>query len=111
MAIYPPRYRESNRPPDFKPFFSICIPQYNRTEFLMKACRSLSCQDFDKFEICISDDCSTDSKEVTLLEYLRNSGLLYVYVKTEHNLRFDGNLRNAIALSLGEYLVLMGNDD
>jgi len=32
-------------------------------------------------------------------------------VKTERNLRYDGNLRNAIALSLGEYLVLMGNDD
>jgi hypothetical protein len=111
MAIYPLHYRESNRPPAFKPFFSICIPQYNRTDFLIKACRSLSCQDFGKFEICISDDCSTDLKEATLLDYLRNSGLTYVYVKTERNLRYDGNLRNAIALSVGEYLVLMGNDD
>jgi glycosyltransferase involved in cell wall biosynthesis len=111
MAIYFQHYRESNRPPDFKPFFSICVPQYNRTDFLIKACRSFSCQNFDKFEICISDDCSTDLKEATLLDYLRNSELVYVYAKTERNLRYDGNLRNAIALSLGEYLVLMGNDD
>jgi hypothetical protein len=111
MAIYPPRYRESNRPPGFKPFFSICIPQYNRTDFLIKACQSFSSQDFDDFEICISDDCSNDLKELELLNYLRKSGMIYIYVKTERNLRYDGNLRNAIALSQGEYLLLMGNDD
>jgi glycosyltransferase involved in cell wall biosynthesis len=110
-ASYPPGYRESNRPTDFMPFFSICIPQYNRTDFLIKACRSFSSQDFKNFEICISDDCSTDSKEEVLLDCLRNSGFTYVYVKTERNLRYDGNLRNAIALSVGEYLVLIGNDD
>jgi hypothetical protein len=111
MAIYSPRYHESNRPTDFKPFFSICIPQYNRTDFLIEACRSFSCQDFKDFEICISDDCSTDLKEAKLLDYLRNSTLTYIYGKTNRNLRYDGNLRNAIALSVGEYLVLMGNDD
>ena len=111
MALYPPHYRESNRPADYKPFFSICIPQYNRTDFLIKECQSFSCQDFDDFEVCISDDCSHDMKEDKLLGYLRKSGLVYVYLKTEHNLRFDGNLRNAISLSFGEYLLLMGNDD
>ena len=109
--IYFSQYHESNRPADFKPFFSICIPQYNRTDFLIQACRSFSCQDFDNFEICISDDCSNDLKEAKLLNYLKNSGMVYLYVKTGRNLRYDGNLRNAIALSHGEYLVLMGNDD
>src|SRR5260370_695609 len=108
MAIHPGHYRESNRSTDFRPFFSICIPQYNRTDFLIKACQSFTCQDFDNYEICISDDCSNDSKEDKLLDYLTHSGLPYVYVKTERNLRYDGNLKKAIALSLGEYLVLMG---
>jgi glycosyltransferase involved in cell wall biosynthesis len=111
MAIYSQHYRESNRPADFKPFFSICIPQYNRTDFLIKACRTFSCQDFDDFELCISDDCSNDFKEAILLDYLRKSGMVYVFVKTDRNLRYDGNLRNAISLSRGEYLLLMGNDD
>jgi hypothetical protein len=109
--IYSSQYRESNRPANFKPFFSICIPQYNRTDFLIQACRSFSCQDFDDFEICISDDCSNDLKEPELLSYLKNSGMFYIYAKTDRNLRYDGNLRNAIALSRGKYLVLMGNDD
>jgi hypothetical protein len=108
---FPTQYCDSNRPANFKPFFSICIPQYNRTDFLVKACQSFAEQDFKNFELCISDDCSDDMKEAVLLEYVKNSGLIYVYAKTAHNLRFDGNLRNAIALSVGEYLLLMGNDD
>jgi hypothetical protein len=111
MEFYPPHFRESNRLVGFKPFFSICIPQYNRTDFLIKACQSFSYQDFNNFEICVSDDCSNDMKESELLDYLRKSGLFYIYEKTERNMRYDGNLRSAIGLSLGEYLLLMGNDD
>jgi glycosyltransferase involved in cell wall biosynthesis len=111
MTIYPPGYRVSNRPRNFEPFFSICVPQYNRTDFLIEACQSFSFQDFDDFEICISDDCSNDLKDDALLDYLRTSGMFYVYEKAERNLKYDGNLRNAIALSVGKFLVLMGNDD
>jgi len=38
------------------PLFSICIPQHNRTSFLIEACKSLQSQTFTDFEICISDD-------------------------------------------------------
>ncbi|MDB9482187.1 glycosyltransferase, partial [Dolichospermum circinale CS-537/05] len=38
------------------PFFSICIPQYNRTSFLIEACKVLAQQTFKNFEVCISDD-------------------------------------------------------
>jgi hypothetical protein len=102
---------ESNRPAGHKPFFSICIPQYNRTDFLMKACSTFTGQSFDDFEVCISDDCSNDNRQNDLLHFLRDSGLTFVYAKREKNLRYDGNLRSAIELSLGEYVWLMGNDD
>jgi glycosyltransferase involved in cell wall biosynthesis len=75
------------------------------------ACKRIILQNFDNYEICISDDLSNDLKEDRLLEYLKSSGSTYVYKKTECNLKFDGNLRNAITLSRGEYLILMGNDD
>ena len=100
-----------NRPPDFKPFFSVCIPQYNRTEFLIRSIESFRSQQFRDFELCISDDCSTDGKQRLLRDYLKESGLVFVYARTKQRLRYDGNLRNAIALSSGRYLLLMGNDD
>jgi glycosyltransferase involved in cell wall biosynthesis len=94
-----------------EPFFSICIPQYNRTSFLIEACRSYAAQSFRDFEICISDDCSTDGRAGELLDYLRSSGLAFVWEQRERNLRYDGNLRSALALARGRYCFLMGNDD
>jgi glycosyltransferase involved in cell wall biosynthesis len=104
-------FHESNRPPEFQPVFSVCIPQYNRTDFLIRSIDTFRSQEFRDFELCISDDCSTDGKQSLFLEYLKSSGLVFVYARTKQRLRYDGNLRNAIALSKGRYLLLMGNDD
>jgi glycosyltransferase involved in cell wall biosynthesis len=96
---------------DARPFFSICIPQHNRTSFLIEALRTLARQTFRDFEICISDDASTDGREADLLGYLESAGLSYRYVRQEKNLRYDGNLRAAITLARGRYCFLLGNDD
>jgi glycosyltransferase involved in cell wall biosynthesis len=93
------------------PFFSICVPQYNRTSFLIEACRVLCAQTFRDFELCISDDCSTDGRAEELQAFLRVSGLRFIYRRQSSNLRYDGNLRGAIALASGHYCLLMGNDD
>lgn len=93
------------------PFFSICIPQFNRTDFLIAACASFAAQRYTDFELCISDDCSNDGRTEDLLGVLDEMALSHVFARTGKNLRYDGNLRNAIALSRGRYLLLMGNDD
>ncbi|MBR8827046.1 MAG: glycosyltransferase family 2 protein [Gomphosphaeria aponina SAG 52.96 = DSM 107014] len=92
-------------------FFSICIPQYNRTSFLIEACKVLASQTFKDFEVCISDDCSTDGKEQDLINYLQSSGLSFIYKKQETNLRYDSNMKESIALAKGKYCFLHGNDD
>jgi glycosyltransferase involved in cell wall biosynthesis len=56
------------------PFFSICIPQYNRTSYLIEALNVLSQQTFRNFKVCISDDRSTDGREQELIDYLKQSG-------------------------------------
>ena len=94
-----------------QPFFSICIPQFNRTSFVIQACRSVAEQTFRDFELCISDDCSTDGRSEELLKSLDRSGMTYVYTCPERNLRYDGNLRSAIGLARGRYCFLLGNDD
>ncbi|KYC36864.1 family 2 glycosyl transferase [Scytonema hofmannii PCC 7110] len=94
-----------------KPFFSICIPQYNRTSFLIEACKVLASQTFKNFEVCISDDRSNDGREQELIDYLQNSGFSFVYQRQEKNLRYDGNIRASIALARGRYCLLHGNDD
>lgn len=92
-------------------FFSVCIPQHNRTSFLLKALRSLEQQTFRSFEVCISDDASTDGRQDEVEAFLQNSKLRYRYERQQTNLRYDGNLRAAIALARGKYCFLLGNDD
>jgi glycosyltransferase involved in cell wall biosynthesis len=93
------------------PVFSICVPQFNRTSFLIEACKSLIHQTFRSFELCIADDRSTDSREDELISFLISSGLEFTYGKQITNRRYDGNLRSAIALARGEFVFLLGNDD
>jgi hypothetical protein len=93
------------------PVFSICIPQYNRTSFVIEACRSIAAQTFRRFEICISDDCSTDGRSEDLLAELNRLDVSYVYERRPANVRYDGNLRAAIALATGRLCFLLGNDD
>lgn len=94
-----------------RPYFSICIPQHNRTSFLIEALRSLERQTFRDFDVCISDDASTDGREADLLGYLERASFTHRYVRQEKNLRYDGNTRAAIGLARGRYCFLLGNDD
>jgi glycosyltransferase involved in cell wall biosynthesis len=96
---------------NFRPYFSICIPQYNRTDFLIKALGSFVNQTFTDFEVCIYDDNSNDKGEDKIVKFLKNSGLNYSYFKSDTNGRYDVSLRGAIDMSSGKYVLLMGNDD
>lgn len=93
------------------PFFSICIPQHNRTSFLLEACRSLATQAHRDFEVCISDDQSSDGRDDEVVQFLDVSGLAFAYCRQSENRRYDANLRSAIDLAAGRYCFLLGNDD
>jgi glycosyltransferase involved in cell wall biosynthesis len=92
-------------------YFSICIPQYNRTSFVMKLLKSISEQTFKSFEVCISDGGSNDGRWQEIVDYLENSGMEYVFSRSESNLRYDKNLRASIDLASGRYCFLLANDD
>ncbi len=42
---------------------SICIPQYNRINYLLESLLIIEDQTYPNIEIVISDDCSTDDTE------------------------------------------------
>jgi glycosyltransferase involved in cell wall biosynthesis len=93
------------------PFFSICIPQYNRTEFLIECLRSIVGQTFGDYEVCISDGASTDGGEKKIEKFLSLSRIRFRFARSDTNLKYDHNLRKAISLSSGRFVFLMGNDD
>ena len=90
---------------------SICFPQYNRIEYLLKSLEIISQQTYSDLEICISDDCSTDNT-VSEIEKLKGSYRYpIVFNRFEKNQGYDRNLRHSMELATGDYCFTLGNDD
>jgi glycosyltransferase involved in cell wall biosynthesis len=74
-----------------KPLLSICIPTYNRAEYLKKSIESIVCQDEFKtkhVEIVISDNASTDNTGDVVKEYTNKYDNIYYY-RNKENIRND----------------------
>ena len=96
-----------------KPILSICIPIYNRLDFLEKQLSRFS-EDSDLFDeqiqLIVSDNCSTQDIESCCARY-REKGLRVQYHRNEMNLGPDGNFEWCFFHSLGKYVWLLGSDD
>jgi glycosyltransferase involved in cell wall biosynthesis len=90
---------------------SICIPQFNRIQYLIRNLKTIEQQTYDNIEVVVSDDCSTDSTEVEILSLSKTYRYPLVYNKFEVNQGYDRNFRRSIELASGDYCFVLGNDD
>jgi glycosyltransferase involved in cell wall biosynthesis len=90
---------------------SICIPQYNRINYLLKSLSIIEQQDYNDIEIVISDDCSTDDTDEKIQELIPIYKYSIIYSRNAVNEGYDRNYRKCIELATGEYAVVIGNDD
>lgn len=90
---------------------SICIPQYNRINYLIRVLESIRHQTYKNIEILISDDFSSDSTQSEILNYLSNFDLDLKYFRQDKNIGYDANLRFSMGMASGDYLLILGNDD
>lgn len=90
---------------------SICIPQYNRIQYLLKSLRQIQLQEYDDIEIVISDDGSTDDTEAEIKRLQSNYKYPVIFHKNEKNLGYDRNYRKSMELATGDYCIVIGNDD
>lgn len=96
-----------------RPIISVCIPAYNRAQVLPALLDSILTQDFENFEVVICEDGSSQREEIRAIveRYMSQYPEHIRYFENEKNLGYDGNLRNLVAKSTGEYCLFMGNDD
>ncbi|NDK54521.1 glycosyltransferase family 2 protein [Pontibacter fetidus] len=90
---------------------SLCIPQYNRIQYLLKNLEVIVQQSYSDIEVIISDDCSTDDTEEQIKKLQFNYKYPLIYKKNKTNLGYDRNLRQSLELASGDYLFILGNDD
>ena len=96
-----------------KPFFSVCVPAFNRAKYLKPLLDSVLSQDYKNFEIVICEDASPEKSYIRdiVAEYQRNYPGYIVYHENPINLGYDGNIRNLIGKARGKFCFFLGNDD
>lgn len=92
---------------------SICIPNYNRGKYLNNCLNSiLIAKLFSsiKFEICISDNGSTDNIS-SIVNFYKKQKLIINYKRSRKNLGFGANFHKVVKMAKGEFIWIIGNDD
>lgn len=88
---------------------SICIPAYKQVDYLRATLQSIAQQDFDDYELIVSDDSPDDSVR-DLLGTFGFGGRLR-YVRNSPALGSPENWNAAIRLARGEYVKIQHHDD
>lgn len=89
---------------------SICIPTYNRANYLEETIESILPQLDNESELVISDNASSDNTQVLVKSYMEKYKNI-TYFRWENNQGPDKNYYNAVAKAQGEYCWLLGSDD
>ncbi|HQS03899.1 MAG TPA: glycosyltransferase family 2 protein, partial [Halothiobacillus sp.] len=94
------------------PFISIILPVYNpNLEWLSLAIDSVRSQTFENWELCISDDGSTNPEiKVALLQYSNlDDRIRTVFLSTNNHISSSSNA--AIKFAHGDWIALLDHDD
>ncbi|MFB2983175.1 tetratricopeptide repeat protein [Microseira sp. BLCC-F43] len=93
-----------------RPFWSVVIPVYNRRDYLLECLASVLAQwsGEEEMEILVIDDASPSP----LLELVNSIGSGIVrYYRNPQNLGLPGNWNAGVAISRGEWIHLLHDDD
>ena len=91
---------------------SICIPTFNRAKYLNNCLHSIiKCSENTtiKFQVCVSDNCSTDNTEHIV--NLASKRLDIKYQKNNSNIGVHLNFLNVVSMAGGEFIWMLGDDD
>lgn len=96
----------------YKPVFSILVPVYNTNERWLRRCLdSVFAQLYPSWELCISDDNSTEPHIRNILnEYMARDSRVNVVFRQENG-NISASFNSALELARGEFIALLDNDD
>jgi len=93
-----------------KPLVSIGMPVYNGERYIRQALDSLLAQDYENFELVISDNASTDHSAEICQEYLAMDRRIRYY-RNDTNLGSVNNFNRLFELSSGKYFMWAADND
>mgnify|MGYP002584492933 CR=1 FL=1 len=97
---------------EYRPLISVLMPVYNvEIKWLEKCIDSVLKQTYDHWELCISDDASTDPKIRKCLEKYQAKDQRIKVVFREKNGHISLATNSALEMATGEFIALLDNDD
>jgi glycosyltransferase involved in cell wall biosynthesis len=90
------------------PKVSVCIPTYNRANFLLYSVNSVLQQTYSDFELIICDDGSSDNTSEVVSRW-HDSRIRYI--QQPQNIGRSRNMRSGFDAAVGEYFIKFDDDD
>jgi glycosyltransferase involved in cell wall biosynthesis len=88
--------------------FTVIIPTRERPDTLEWSLKTCTAQDYDNFEIIVSDNFSQDNTREVVEA---NKDKRIRYINTEKRVSMTGNYEFALSHATGEYVCIIGDDD
>ncbi|MCC9063896.1 glycosyltransferase family 2 protein [Flavobacterium piscisymbiosum] len=92
------------------PLVSIICLCYNHEQFVVESLNSVLNQTYKNIELIIADDCSTDSSEKTIKNWLENYPDV-PFISNETNLGNTKTFNKALKIAKGDYVIDLAADD
>ena len=92
------------------PFFSILMPSRNRASLLQDSIQTAIGQDFDDYEIVVSDNNSRDNTRQVVEQAMTTCDKIR-YIQTGRDLSMCDNFEFALTQAKGEYIIYLSDDD
>ncbi len=96
----------------YRPLISVLIPTYNTNPTHLRECiESVVEQTYDNWEICISDDASTDPETKAMIKQLAKEykKVRVIFNKSNTHIAVSSNI--ALSMAKGEFVSLLDHDD
>ena len=92
-----------------EPKISICIPVYNKPEYVLRAIQSIAKQDHKNVEIILSDDSPSSALKLAIQPYISELDIKYYH--NQPALKSPMNWNNALDKATGDFYMLLHQDD
>lgn len=98
------------------PYLAICIPTYNRSQYLQKCLASVIAE-IDEYSlhsevaVYISDNDSSDNTAETVQSIIQSTGVVIHYAKNKINIGAVNNFIQLTETAVAEYIYILGDDD
>lgn len=100
----------SNSKPPEQLLISVCLPVRNGAAYLSTAIESVLHQDYQNFELLISDDCSSDESREIIKNYACQDDRI-IWWKNEQPLGLFANYNKCLERAQGEFIKPFAQDD